>query len=662
MEVGGAASGSWTVPLTLTGMRGDGGRVRIVLVAAALVVVLAVVAGVVVWQRGLAERRADDAAAAAARQVAAAFARGDLAGAPIDPAAAAPEGYAAVVSGLSGVTPQVEAGATTRTDRTATTPLTWTWAFGPDGWTYTTELELSADDEGAWTASWLPALVHPDLGGDGVLASTRTTAPRAGVVRPDGGVVVGDQPVVRVGVQPSRVTDLASTATLADVLDVDGADLAERVSSASPEAFVDVITLRQPDYEAVKATIQPLPGTVFAESTLPLAPTREFARALLGTVGPATAEIVEQSGGRVAAGDQTGLSGLQRQHDEQLAGTPGVTVEAVREGVDHETRTELFTVEPVAGTPLVVTLDPAVQQAADSALADVVTSGSLGADGGEGNAALVAVSVSTGAVLAVANTPATGTNRAMTGQYPPGSTFKAVSTQALLAAGVAPTDTVACPTTATVDGRSFKNFEGGALGDSATFADDFATSCNTAFVGLSSRLADDALAAAAAPMGLGVGWTVGKTDVFQGDVPINEGATDKAAATIGQGRNLASPLSMAVVAGTIARGSFVDPTLVDPGSDTAVTAPEPVADLAVVRDLMRRVATDGTASALADVPGDPVFAKTGTAEYGTESPPRTHGWAIGFSGDIAFAVIVEDGVSGARSAIPVAEAFLRGMR
>ena len=99
-----------------------------------------------------------------------------------------------------------------------------------------------------------------------------------------------------------------------------------------------------------------------------------------------------------------------------------------------------------------------------------------------------------------------------------------------------------------------------------------------------------------------------------------------------------------------------------PESDPAVTAPEPVADLAVVRDLMRRVATDGTASALADVPGDPVFAKTGTAEYGTESPPRTHGWAIGFSGDIAFAVIVEDGVSGARSAVPVAEAFLRGMR
>ena len=281
---------------TLAGMRGDGGRVRIVLVAAALVVVLAVVAGVVVWQRSRAEQRADEAAASAAQAVAAALANGELADAPVEAAAAAPEGYAAVVAGLSGVTPEVEAGTTTRADRTATTPLTWTWPFGPDGWSYTTELELSADDEGVWTAAWSPALVHPDLGGDGVLASTRTTAPRAGVVRPDGSVVVGDQPVVRVGVQPSRVTDLASlTATLVEVLDVDGADLTERVSAAAPDAFVDVITLRQADYEAVKSTIQPLPGTVFAESTLPLAPTREFARALLGTVGPATAEVVEQS-------------------------------------------------------------------------------------------------------------------------------------------------------------------------------------------------------------------------------------------------------------------------------------------------------------------------------------------------------------------------------
>lgn len=641
-------------------MRGDGGRVRIVLVAAGVVVLLAVVAGVVVWQRGQAERRADEAAAAAAGEVAAALQAGDLTAAPVQDAAAAAELHTAVVEGL-GVAPEVVAGETVRTDGTATTPLTWTWPFGPDGWTYETELTTTEADDGTWSAEWSPALVHPDLSVDGVLAATRTTAPRAGVVRPDGSVVVGDQPVVRVGVQPSRVQDLASlTATLAGLLDVDAAALAERVQGAQPDAFVDVITLRRSDYDALKAQLQPLPGTVFAESTLPLAPTREFARALLGTVGPATAEIVEASGGRVAAGDQTGLSGLQREYDERLAGTAGVTVELVAEGAAQPSRTELFAVDPVAGEPLVVTLDPRVQQAADTALAQVVSSGSLGADGGEGNAAVVAVSVSTGEVLAVANTPATGTNRAMTGQYPPGSTFKAVSTQALLAAGVQPSDTVACPATATVDGRSFKNFEGGALGDAATFADDFAASCNTAFVGLSSRLGDDGLATAAAPMGLGGAWTVG-TGAYTGEVPANESAVDKAAASIGQGRNLASPLAMAVVAGTIARGSWADPTLVDPASDTAVEVPAPVADLAVVRDLMRRVATEGTASALADVPGEPVHAKTGTAEYGTEVPPRTHGWTIGFQGDVAFAVLVEDGVSGARSGVPVAEAFLRGL-
>lgn len=638
------------------GVRADGGRVRIVLVAAGLVVVLAVVAGVVVWQRGQAERRADEAAAAAAGEVAAALTAGDLAGAPVQDAAGAQQRHSGTVRGL-GVAPRVTTGATTREGATATTPLTWTWPFGPDGWSYETVLTSTETDDGTWSTTWTPALVHPDLTDGAVLTRTRTTAPRAQVVRPDGSVVVGDQPVVRVGVQPSRVQDLAAlTATLAAVLDVDAAALTERVQGAPADAFVDVITLRRTDFDAVEAQIQPLPGTVVAEGTLPLAPTREFARALLGTVGPATAEIVEASNGRVAAGDLTGLSGLQRQYDEQLVGTAGVTVELVA----GEQRTELFAVEPVAGQPLVVTLDPRVQQAADTALAQVISSGSLGADGGNGNAALVAVSVSTGAVLAVANTPATGLNRAMTGRYPPGSTFKAVSTQALLAAGVRPSDTVPCPPTATVDGRSFQNFEGGALGDAATFADDFAASCNTAFVGLSSQLADDALAAAAAAMGLGAGWTVG-ADAFTGEVPANESAVDKAAASIGQGRNLASPLAMAVAAGTIARGSWLDPTLVDPASDTAVQVPTPVADLAVVRDLMRRVATDGTASALADVPGEPVSAKTGTAEYGTEVPPGTHGWTIGFQGEVAFAVLVEDGVSGARSGVPVAEAFLRGL-
>lgn len=624
----------------------------------AFVVVLALVVGGLFWRQQTAERDADRAAAVAARQVAQALQDATLVDAPFEDPEAAQTGYEAVVAGLGDVRPTVELGAVTRTEDTASAPLTWSWPFGPQGWSSIGTLPLTADPEtGVWTAAWSPGLVHPELGEADVLSATRTTAPRAEVLGRDGAPIVSDQPVVRVGVQPSRVEDLGLlTATLADLLEVDAADLTERISAAASEAFVDVITLRRPDYDALRAQLQPLPGTVFAESTRPLAPTRDFARALLGTVGPATAELIEGSEGRLAPGDETGLSGLQRSYDAQLAGSPGVLVEKV----GGEQRTELFTVEPVAGEPVTLTLDTQVQRAADAALASVLTSGSLGADGGNGNAALVAVSVQTGAVLAVSNTPASGTNRALTGQYPPGSTFKTISTQALLAAGVTPEQQVPCPATATVQGRSFRNFEGGELGP-ATFAQDFAASCNTAFVGLSAQLDDDALTAAATPMGIGVPWTVG-VDAFPGEVPATTSAVDRAAATIGQGRTVVSPLAMAVAAGSIARGSFLDPTLVEPGTDTeAVSAPEPVADTAVVRELMRAVVTEGTASALADVPGEPVFAKTGTAEFGTASPPLTHGWMIGFQGDVAFAVLVEEGTSGGRSAVPVAEAFLRGL-
>lgn len=626
-------------------------------IAAVLAVTVAVSAFVVVRHRD-AQRRLDDGLRAAASQVVDALAAGDLTSAPFPDAAAAQQRYAAAVAGLGGVRPVVELGDVTRTDRLGSAGIEVIWPFGPQGWSYPTSVELTADEAGTWTAAYAPALVHPDLEAGQLLTATRLPAVRAGVTGAGGAPVVTEQPVVEVGVQPSRVSDLASLAsTLGGLVDVDPADLTTRVQAARPEDFVPVITLRRSDYDAVRDRLQPLPGTVFRESVRPLAPTREFARALLGTVGPATAEVVEQSQGRVAAGDVTGLSGLQRQYDAQLAGTAGVRVERVA----GEQRTELFAVPPVDGTPVALSLDPRVQQAADAALASVVGSGSVG---GNGNAALVAVDVASGGVLAVANTPASGTNRAMTGQYPPGSTFKTVSTQALLASGVTPDQVVPCPPTATVDGRSFRNFEGGSGGDIA-FREDFAQSCNTAFVGLSTGLADDALAAAAAPMGLGLPWQVG-VDAFTGSVPATESAVDRAAATIGQGRTLVSPLAMAVSTATIARGSWVAPSLVtspavDPAVSSAITAPAPVADLAVVRELMRGVVTGGTASALADVPGEPVSAKTGTAEYGTAVPPATHAWTVGFAGGVAFAVLVEDGVSGGRAAVPVAEAFLRGL-
>jgi cell division protein FtsI/penicillin-binding protein 2 len=78
-----------------------------------------------------------------------------------------------------------------------------------------------------------------------------------------------------------------------------------------------------------------------------------------------------------------------------------------------------------------------------------------------------------------------------------------------------------------------------------------------------------------------------------------------------------------------------------------------------LRVLMRQVVTQGTA-APAGLPGK-VGGKTGTAEFGTGDPLPTHAWFIGFRGDLAFAVVVEDGGVGGRVAAPVAARFLNGL-
>ena len=631
-------------------------RRRLTWVAGAALV-LAVAAAVLLLraQQGR-EAARDEAALAAAQSVADAWADGELGASPhlLDPPAVA-AAYEDLTAGLgSGVPQSVDLLSVERSGETATARYRVTWAFG-EGWTYETTLPLNGDlgtgDGGRWTAAFTPAVVHPELAAGDRLVARRERPERADVLGRDGTPLVTSTPVVEVGVQPSRADDVpALTRTLEDLLGIDGQALRQRIEAADPDAFVPVVTLRRTDYEALREDLQPLPGTVFRESTLPLAPTREFARALFGAAGPVTAEMVEESGGRLAAGDVAGLSGLQRQYDERLGGTAGAVVERIRD----EDAEQLFTSPAVAGEPVRLTLDRDVQQAADAALASTT--------GGNGNAALVALDVTNGEVLAVANTPVSGANRAMVGQYPPGSTFKVVSTLALLRAGLTPEETVNCPPSATVEGRAFRNFEGGAAGH-VPFTTDFAESCNTAFIALSQRLQPGDLRDAAEALGVGVEWELG-VPVFPGAVPVEESAVELAAASIGQGEVLASPLAMAQAVAAVARGHWVPPSLVTeprPAAEPPTVPPVDGDRLATVSELMRGVVTGGTASALADVPGAPVHAKTGTAEYGTEDPPRTHAWTVGFRGDLAFAVLVEEGESGGQVAVPVAEAFLRAL-
>ena len=124
---------------------------------------------------------------------------------------------------------------------------------------------------------------------------------------------------------------------------------------------------------------------------------------------------------------------------------------------------------------------------------------------------------------------------------------------------------------------------------------------------------------------------------------------------IGQQRIVASPLAMAGVAATVAEGRWRSPRLLV--SDRHQAGSRLAEEEAVgLRRLMRLVVTGGTGTALASARGK-VAAKTGTAEFGSGTPPPTHAWLIAYRGDLALAVLVERGRSGGSVAAPIAARF-----
>ena len=529
--------------------------------------------------------------------------------------------------------------------------VSWPVAQGVT-WTYGSTVSLRRVDK-KWKAFFGPATVHPDLHTGEKLVVKRTVATRGTILDGTGAPIVTNRPVVVVGVQPSLVKNVADlTKQLAvafKLVNVDvSAELAAlpgKIGSAKPDAFVEIITLRREVYDKIRTKIRDLDGTVFRESTMALAPTRAFARALLGGVGAVTKEIMDKNPGKYQIGDVVGLGGLQQRYDDVLLGAPGVTIVIPHQG---EADKELFKSDPKPGASVKTTLDVKTQNAADSALA-----------GETRRSSLVAIRISDGAVLAVANGPGGGDlNLALTAQVPPGSTFKMITAYGVLDNGSITANTVVpCPKTITVEGRSFKNSHDLALGN-VPFHIDFAKSCNTAFASLAPKLGGDGLAKAGTSLGLGMPWDLG-ADVFSGKVSSGAPPAEQAAAAFGQGTTQVSPISLAAAAAAVARGQWTQPSLVlEPAPKKAAQpGPQLNADaVAALKAMMREVVTAGTASPLAKQPGAPIFGKTGTAEF-DDNPEHTHSWFIGFRGDIAFAVFVENGGLSTATAVPLAGKF-----
>ena len=362
---------------------------------------------------------------------------------------------------------------------------------------------------------------------------------------------------------------------------------------------------------------------------------------LVGRVGPLPAEAVGPDTPLRVAGDPAGVSGLQAAFDEQLTGRAAGTVEVTDES--GAVVQVLARFEGEAPEPLRTTIDPAVQAAAEVALS------------GGRPAALVAVHGPTGEVRAVVSRPLGGFNRALEGRYPPGSTFKVVTATALLHAGVSVDEVVPCPASTVVDGRRIGNAGGEELGP-IPFRMAFFRSCNTAFVRLAAdRLDGEAITAAAETYGFGEEPRLG-VPAAAASFPEPASRVELVAAAIGQARVTVSPLHQASVAAAVQSGAWRPPRVV--AGQAGPARPLPPEAAGTLPDLMRLVVAEGTGTA-ARLPGTPVAGKTGTAEFGTRVPPRTHAWFIGFRGELAFAVVVEDAGFGGEVAAPIAADFLR---
>ena len=384
-----------------------------------------------------------------------------------------------------------------------------------------------------------------------------------------------------------------------------------------------------------------------------------------------------------------GSSGIEREANSILAGTDDALF--VRRVID------LLTGASPKGGSVALTLDPQAQQAAFEGLA-----GRRGA--------VVAIDPTTGALLALATSPSYDPNllashspaevrrnyerlnrrpsrpmldRALRQTYPPGSTFKIVTSAAALESGRYNPDSpvyggaaLDLPQT----DAPLPNFDGlPCFGGNPTLTEALMRSCNAAFGKIGLELGDDALRAQAEKFGFNQAFEVPMRSVAS-YFPENPDPPQTAQSAIGQFDVRATPLQMAMVAAAVAnRGVLMAPYLVQqvqapdlsvidsarPREVGTAVSPQTAAELA---EMMTAVVDDGTGTN-AQIPGVKVAGKTGTAQQGGGRKP--HAWFVSFApsdteAQVAVAVVIEDGggaaeVSGNQLAAPIARAVMEAV-
>ncbi len=521
---------------------------------------------------------------------------------------------------------------------------TWDLAdLGPYEYEGSLELVRSDDTAMGWAVRWWYTTLHPDFAPDRRFERTRVFPRRAPILGAGGVPLATTHEVVVVGVDAARVDDPRDVAAaLRQFTDATPGEVRAAVRRARSDrpGFFAVTEIEPARFESVRAQLFPVAGLVFDRQQRRQVHA-DAVTGIVGSLGEITAEQLDGLGAVYAVGDHVGQRGLEAALEQQLAGTPALEAAIVddvglvrslgfRAGSDPQ--------------PVRTTLAPAAQRAAQRALRRAPSP-----------AALVAIDTRTGGVRAAAYTPDDGFNRALSGLYPPGSTFKVVTSYGALAAGRRASTPVDCPARIRVADRFISNDAGGY--GRVTLQRALAVSCNTTYARLGARLGADRMVRTAELFGFNrdIGFTLPAAEPL---FPRPTSLAEITRASIGQADVQVSPLSMANVAATVASGRYRPPTLLADDPPPAGARLEPRARRDLVR-MMRAVVTSGTGRA-ADLRGAPVAGKTGTAQFG--STTRTHAWFIGFRKNLSFAVVVEGAGHGGAVAAPVARDFLVGLR
>jgi penicillin-binding protein 2 len=541
---------------------------------------------------------------------------------------------------------------------------------------------------------WQVQLVQGDyflhLSEENRVRITPIAAPRGLILDQRGRVVVANRPAFTVAVFPPEMRDRPhEIPELARLLRMSPAEVDEKLSAIRDRPFSPVRLLRDAPKEIVAAVEESrldLPGV-----TVQVEPVRDYihgtlAAHLLGYLGEINDRELRVFAARgYEPGDLIGKDGVERIYDRYLRGQNG-EIQAEVDAQGRPLRT-LGIVSAAPGNTVVLGLDLDVQRAAEEAL-------------GGRPGVVIAMDVHTGTIVALASHPAFDPNifaagikapawnhllgdplkplvdRAIQGEYPPGSVFKVVTASAALELGlVTPNTWFNSPGFYMLGTWVFHEWK--ALGH-VNFIDAIAQSCDACFYDLGRRLGPDHLAEFAHMYGLGEATGIDLPQESVGVVPDpvwKERALkqvwfpgDTLNTAIGQGYVLATPLQVARMVAAVANGGvLVTPHVVTevrslggrvllhvdpPGGGSVRLSPQ---TWAVLRTGLAAVVSRGTASSI-QIPGLSIAGKTGTAENIHGKP---FAWFAGFAPadapSLVVVALVENAGFGAEFAAPIAQ-------